>query len=89
MPKQLTKIDKFAQKLIEELPPDKRPYPGELTYVVTGARLIHQKLQKFYCGTGAEPPKLNTIRNWFYIECPAWAIAVLHHAIYQQKMSLK
>lgn len=85
MTRQLTKIDTFAQKLIEELPPSQRPYPGESNYVATSSRLIHQKLLEFYRDTGAEPPRLNAIRNWFYIDCPDWVIAVLHHVLNRKK----
>ncbi|MBE9037662.1 hypothetical protein [aff. Roholtiella sp. LEGE 12411] len=81
MPRKLTQIDTFAQKLIEELPPSQRPYPGEQTYVATSARLIHQALQKYCQETGTNPPQVDTIRNWFYYPTPRWAIAVLHHAI--------
>ncbi|MBD2535439.1 hypothetical protein LC609_25245 [Nostoc sp. XA013] len=83
MARQLNQIDIFAQKLIEELPPNQRSYPGEMYYVSTGVRLIERQLQEYFQGTGVTPPNKTAVRNWFYYGCPDWAIAVLHHALNQ------
>ncbi|MBD2437331.1 hypothetical protein [Nostoc sp. FACHB-110] len=84
MPRKLTQIDTFAQKLIEELPPSQRYYPGENMYVGTATRLIQRKLKEYYQGTGAKEPQLSAIRSWFYSGCPEWAIAALYHATNQR-----
>lgn len=80
--RKLKRIDTFAQKLIDET---RSPiYPGEYEYVSTGARLVRQQLEKFFDGTGAEPPELKTVTNWFYADCPDWAIAVLSNGAISQ-----
>lgn len=81
MARKLTNIDKYAEKLMEGLP--NRPYPGEMSYISTGARLIRAKLAESYkkAGIELEPPHLKTIQNWFYVECPPLAIALLHNLL--------
>jgi hypothetical protein len=77
MPRTTTQIDKFAEKLINELPPHARAYPGEMSYVAIASRLIHKRLSDYFQGTGVEPPSVAAIRLWFYDGCPKWAIAIL------------
>lgn len=79
MPRKLNKIDIFAQVLIGQT---QRPvYPGEYEYVSTASRLILTQIEKYFEGTGAQPPAPKTVKNWFYGECPDWAIAILAHAV--------
>lgn len=83
----LTDIDKFAEKLINELPPCRRVYPGEMSYVSVASRLIHLKIADYYKGTGAEPPSQSAIRLWFYDGMPRWAIAVLANLLNEKVMA--
>ncbi|MCC2692866.1 hypothetical protein [Nodularia sp. LEGE 04288] len=77
--RKLTKIDEFAQAFINQN--GCSISPGEYEYVSTGATLIRQHLENFFQGTGAQPPELKTVKNWFYSDCPDWAIAVLSRAL--------
>lgn len=74
-----TKLDPIAQKLIDQH--HASIFPGEYEYVSTAATLVRQQLEKFFDGTGAQPPELKTIKNWFYQGCPDWAIAILSRAV--------
>jgi hypothetical protein len=77
--RKLKKIDNFAQALISQA---QMPiYPGEYEYVSTGAKLVRKQLEKFFDGTGENPPELKTVINWFYSDCPPWAVAVLTNAV--------
>lgn len=73
--RQLAKIDEFAQALINQR--GRSISPGEYEYVSIGATLIRENLYKFFDGTGVQPPELKTVKNWFYNDCPDWAIAIL------------
>lgn len=77
--RKLKKIDKFAQALIEQS--GYSISPGEYEYVSTGATLIRQYLERFFDGTGVEAPELKTVKNWFYNDCPDWAVAVLSRVL--------
>jgi hypothetical protein len=74
-----TKLDPIAQKLI--LRHHTSIFPGEYEYVSIAATLVRQQLEKFFEGTGAQPPQLKTVKNWFYQDCPDWAIAILSRAV--------
>lgn len=78
MPRKLNKIDTFAQTLIGQQ--GRSIYPGEYEYVAYSSRLILMQIEKYFEGTGAQPPAPKTVKNWFYGECPHWAIAILAHA---------
>ncbi|MCC5666971.1 hypothetical protein LC653_24540 [Nostoc sp. CHAB 5784] len=77
--RKLTKIDKFAQTLINEN--GCSICPGEYEYVSRGSVLIRQHLESFFDGTGVQPPSLKTVKNWFYSDCPDWVIAVLSRVL--------
>ncbi|MFH7024042.1 MAG: hypothetical protein ACHBN1_01195 [Heteroscytonema crispum UTEX LB 1556] len=77
--RKLKKIDKFAQALINQR--GCSISPGEYEYVSVGATLIREHLKTFFDGTGVQPPELKTVKNWFYSDCPDWAIAVLTRAL--------
>jgi len=81
MPRKATNIDTFVEILIEDVPISQRPCPGEMTYVSIGAKLIQQRLAKYYQDAGVEPPQFKTVRSWFYYGCPDWVIAVLHNIV--------
>ena len=81
MPRKATNIDTFVEILIKDVPLSQRPCPGETTYVSIGAKLIQQRLTKYYQHAGVEPPQFKTVRNWFYYGCPDWAIAVLYNIV--------
>lgn len=77
--RKLKKIDKFALALISKK--GCSISPGEYEYVSIGATLIRENLDKFFDGTGVQPPELKTVKNWFYNDCPDWAIAILSHEL--------
>lgn len=77
--RKLKKIDEFAQILMNES--GYSISPGEYEYVSTGAILIRQNLEIFFDGTGVQPPELKTVKNWFYKDCPDWAIAILSRVL--------
>ncbi|MDZ8138853.1 MAG: hypothetical protein RM049_26715 [Nostoc sp. DedQUE04] len=74
-----TKLDPIAQKLIDRH--HASLFPGEYEYVSTAANLVRQQIVIFFDGTGAQPPELKTVKNWFYQDCPDWAIAILSRAV--------
>lgn len=71
-----TRIQQIADKLV-----DGRIYPGEYGYLSRCIQVVHYQLEKFYKGTGVEPPAKKTIEKWFERDCPDWAIAILNKAI--------
>lgn len=74
-----TKLDPIAQKLLTQY--QSSIFPGEYEYVSTAATLVRQQIVNFFDGTGAQPPELKTVKNWFYQDCPDWAIAILCRAV--------
>ena len=72
-----TRIQAIADKLME----NGRIYPGEHGYVSRCVQTIYYQLEKFYSGTGVQPPARKTIEKWFQRDCPDWAIAILNKAI--------
>lgn len=74
MPQTATKIEAIADKL-----PKVQGYQmgdhGYLSYCIEDAV---RKINKFYEGTGVQPPTKATVKAWFYKNnFPGWAIAVL------------
>lgn len=86
MARNSAQIHAIAQKLIQDLPPNRKVQPGEQSYISTSSRLIFAELQKCYEGSGFNPPTHDTVRGWFYSGCPDWVVVILSHiALGQEK----
>lgn len=86
MKRQLTKLDEFAQILIERS--HRHVYPGEYEYSSTAARLIIGEINAWYSQTGltgVKIPSLKTAQNWFYDGCPPWVLGVLSYRLMSGK----